>query len=303
MLPALAIAGCSSGDRRGHQAGIATPPQAHLLLQSMDVVRDAELPATIKAWAAAMPAGVSFTLGMGPRLVRGLADLPAFARDRLEPARCGGDLIVQLCADDRALLQRTALQLTRQDVARPRWQQAGSHHPRNLFGFRDGIANPAGAELDEHVWTPEGGTYMVVRRIRMDIDGFAGLPLAEQEAAIGRHRDSGAPLGGTVSADEINLFAKVATGAYVIPLSAHVRRANPLALGGARILRRGYNYVDGPQDQGLAFVSFQKTPQTFIDVQRRLAADAMMAHTTTVGSAVFYVPPSTDLLYGLRPRQ
>ncbi|MEJ5944541.1 Dyp-type peroxidase domain-containing protein, partial [Pseudokineococcus basanitobsidens] len=56
-------------------------------------------------------ARLTVTVGVGPSLFddrfgladrrpAALADLPAFAGDALEPGRCGGDLVVQACADD-----------------------------------------------------------------------------------------------------------------------------------------------------------------------------------------------------------
>ncbi|SDG17621.1 dye decolorizing peroxidase [Sinosporangium album] len=309
------------------QAGVFTPQQSALTLAAFDVLpglrRDAvrrSLGELLPAWVAAgaamaaggsgepevaglAPAGLTLTVGVGAGLpsragvreVPGLGELPPFEGDRLERAWSGGDLVVQLCADDPRVTERAATVLSRLGtrVVRPRWRQTGflrmeadGGAPRNLFGFKDGMVQPPPSEAERHVWTDEGGTFMVVRRISMDVEGFARLPLAAQEAAVGRRRDSGAPLGG----DEIDLFAKTPTGRYVIPAQAHVRRANPLAVGGAQMLRRGYNYRERG-DQGLVFVSFQRAPETFVAIQRRLAGDAMMAHTTTVGSALFYVLP------------
>ncbi len=64
----------------------------------------------------------------------------------------------------------------------------------------------------------------------------------------------------------------------------------------SRILRRGYNYVDGNNpygrlDAGLFFLSFQRSPQQFIDLQRTLATDTLNEYIRHVGSAIFAVPP------------
>lgn len=63
-----------------------------------------------------------------------------------------------------------------------------------------------------------------------------------------------------------------------------------------RILRRGYNYVDGNNaygrlDVGLFFLSFQRSPAQFITIQRALATDVLNEHIRHVGSAIFAVPP------------
>jgi deferrochelatase/peroxidase EfeB len=303
--------------RGEHQAGILTPAPSTVLLTSYDIVAPgfADL---LREWTreiAALTTGrsaapevaglgaarLTLTTGIGPGIAAmpGLVPLPAFAGDRLDPARSGGDVCVQACADDPLLVVQATNTLSRiaAGVLEPRWQQygtrptSGAGTPRNLFGFKDGTANaPDPAQL----WTtdPPGGTFLVVRRIAMDVPAFARLPVAAQEAAVGRHRGSGAPLGGHGETDEVVLFNKTDTGRYVVPADAHVRRVHPLANGGARILRRGYSYVNSPGDQGLLFLSFQRSPEQFIRIQRRIAArDAMSRFTEVRGSAVFFILP------------
>ena len=90
-----------------------------------------------------------------------------------------------------------------------------------------------------------------------------------------------------------------------------MRLAHPTANGGARLLRRGYNFVDGNDtlgrlDAGLFFLSFQRDPAQFIAVQRSLAGhDALNEYIKHVGSAIFAVPPGAkqgasigDALFG-----
>ena len=65
-----------------------------------------------------------------------------------------------------------------------------------------------------------------------------------------------------------------------------------------RILRRGFNFVDGSDgaghlNAGLFFICFVRNPQTqFVPMQRALAAkDTMMEYIQHTGSAVFACPP------------
>lgn len=65
---------------------------------------------------------------------------------------------------------------------------------------------------------------------------------------------------------------------------------------GVRLLRRGYNFVDGNDElgrlnAGLFFLSFQRSPEQFIAIQKNLAGDALNEYIKHVGSAVFAVPP------------
>jgi deferrochelatase/peroxidase EfeB len=145
-----------------------------------------------------------------------------------------------------------------------------------------------------------GGSYLVARRIRIYLESWARTPLSDQEAAVGRHKGSGAPLGGRGEFDPMDLVATGPGGLPVIPASAHVRLATATSNEGARILRRSYNFADGLDpmtgelDAGLYFLCFQRDPaHGFVPIQRRLAADdaltgGYLLHTS---SAVFACPP------------
>jgi deferrochelatase/peroxidase EfeB len=256
--------------------------------------------------------------GLAARRPPSLEPLPRFQGDALVPDRSGGDLCVQACADDPQVAVHAIRNLSRVAFGRAslRWSQLGFGRtsststtqttPRNLFGFKDGTANVKAeerAELDEQVWVAAsdgppwlvGGSYLVARRIRMIIENWDRVQLGEQEQLVGRSKGSGAPLSGGTEFTEPDFSAPGATGDPLIATTAHVRLAHPSSNGGARLLRRGYNFVDGNDelgrlDAGLFFLSFQRSPQQFIDVQTSLAADGLNEYLKHVGSAIFAVP-------------
>lgn len=270
----------------------------------------------IKHVGGAGKSRLTATVAIGPRLPgllcvaapRALRELPPFPDDRLDPAYGGGDLLLQLCADDPAVTAAAAGALTRLagDTLRPRWRQTGflpptpaGQTPRNLLGFKDGTQNPTPKECERWVWSDDA-TFLVVRRVHLDMAGFARLGTGRQEEIIGRHRASGAPLGRhehehheyEYEYDDIDIFAKTPQGRYVIPLGAHVRAASPRLDAGARMLRRGYSYDAGPNDRGLLFLAFMRDPALFARVQHRMTAtDDLSRFVEHRGSAVAYVLP------------
>ena len=282
--------------------------------------------------------GLSITFGFGPTLFRdtrgrdrfGLADrqpqalrtLPHFPGDLLDPERSYGDLCVQACADDPQVAVHAIRNLARIGfgTVAVRWSQLGfgrtsttstsQSTPRNLFGFKDGTANVKAEETDavaEHVWVGAdddpgaawlaGGSYLVTRRINMTIEVWDRQPLGDQEAFIGRTKGSGVPLSGGEEFTEPD-FSMPGSDGPVIPRDSHVRVVHPDFNGGARMLRRGYNFVDGTDslgglDAGLFFIAFVRDPDThFVPIQNTMAkSDAMMEYLKVTGSALFAAPP------------
>jgi deferrochelatase/peroxidase EfeB len=272
------------------------------------------------------PARLTVTFGVGPSLFddrfgltdrrpAALRDLPALPGDELDPERSGGDLCVQACADDPQVAFHAVRNLARigRGGVTVRWSQLGFGRtsstsraqvtPRNLMGFKDGTANLKAEDVDalaRHVWVGgdrsgeppwlRDGTYLVARRIRMLIEVWDRASLGDQEQTIGRHKASGAPLG------ERDEFAALRVGR--LPADSHVRLAAPSSNGGAALLRRGYSFTDGLDDRlgqldaGLFFLSFQRDPEAFIRVQRRLGSnDALNEYIKHVGSGVWAIPP------------
>ncbi|WP_018348175.1 Dyp-type peroxidase [Longispora albida] len=300
----------------GTQAGIDRPaPQPHADLGVFDVtgrpgqvlggLGDLVLALTSGSHprlAGLPPGDLTVTVGAGPRLVSavdpelpGAVDLPVFEREAITHPCRGGDLMVQVRGTDQLAVSLASAALSTVDGVQLRWRQRGFHAERNLLGFLDGTENPRGPEeLASEVWLAgpgrvAGGTIAVIRRLRLDLAGFAALPVTRQEEIIGRRRADGEPLsgGGTVS-----LAAKSADGEYLIPPTAHVRRAHRLATGSGMMLRQGYSYDNGWDDRGLLFISYQRDLRTFTATQHRMdEGDDLMAFTTCTASGTFLVLP------------
>ncbi|MDG4828200.1 Dyp-type peroxidase [Solwaraspora sp. WMMD1047] len=258
--------------------------------------------------------------GLADARPRRLVPMGSFPNDVLDPAQCHGDLLVQICAgrpEEVARIGRELATAAGGGLA-PRWSldgfraenqttASGSFVDRNLFGFREGASNPAAndrALMDRLVWAGDGepawavgGTYQVVRLIRLATQIWDTEPVERQEAVFGRRKDSGAPLGMTHETDEPR-YADDPHG-RVIALDAHVRRANPRTPESEanRILRRGYSYRRpragaGHPDEGLIFVCFQADLERgFVTVQRRLVGEALDRYVLTFGGGYFFAPP------------
>jgi deferrochelatase/peroxidase EfeB len=146
-----------------------------------------------------------------------------------------------------------------------------------------------------------GGSYAVTRKIRMLIESWDRTSLGEQETIVGRTKGEGAALGRAKEFDEIDLVSANGDGDPLIPLDAHVRLAHPTVNKDARLLRRGYNFVDGSDglgrlNAGLFFIAYQRDPRTaFVPVQLNLARhDALNEYIRHVSSGLFACPPGVS---------
>ena len=333
-----------------HQSGIDTPAQAYAVFAAYDlrpgVTREdaGRMMRLLSDDAARLTQGrpalgdtepelasaasrLTVTFGFGPAFFDrlGQADqrppslrqLPGFEIDALEDRWSGGDLLIQVCADDPIAVshaQRMLWKDARTFVA-ARWRQDGfltargsnepGTTPRNLLGQVDGTVNPRSAEdFDALVWSDgppswfTGGTMLAVRRIRMDLDRWDRVDRPDREQTIGRTLDTGAPLTGTGEFDEPDLQALGPNGFPVISDFAHIRRARPSGTSGPQFLRRGYNYdlgedTSGVTDAGHIFTAYAADLETqFVPVQQALSdIDLLNQWTKPIGSAVFALPP------------
>jgi deferrochelatase/peroxidase EfeB len=281
------------------------------------------------------PGGLTLTFGFGPGLFRdgkgrdrfglddrqpdALRDLPHFSGDQLDPAKSRGDLCVQACSGDPQVAVHAIRNLARIGfgTVAVRWSQLGfgrtsttstsQSTPRNLFGFKDGTLNVKAEQTDDlstYVWVgPDddqawlaGGSYLVARRINMHIETWDRQGLQPQEEVIGRTKGTGAPLSGGTEFTPLDLTLK-GTDGPLVPVDSHVSVVSS-ERNGVRILRRGYNFVDGSNslgglDAGLFFIAYVRDPRThFIPLQTTMASnDAMMEYLQFTSSAIFAVPP------------
>ncbi|WP_406314626.1 Dyp-type peroxidase [Streptosporangium sp. NBC_01639] len=333
-----------------HQAGIATTPQAHAVFIGLDLRKGVDQEAIGRMMRlltddarrlsegrpaladtepelAVLAARLTVTFGFGPGLftAAGAADrrpgqieqLPGFSIDKLQERWSGGDLLVQICADD-PLTVAHALRVIVKDArafARVHWTQRGFRRAvgvqafgqtqRNVMGQLDGTVNPIPGtpDFDRAVWVGEGpdwlhgGTTLVLRRIRAEMETWDAADRVAKEFTVGRRLDTGAPLTGTREHDEPDFTKLNDAGLTVISEYAHIRRAHTEDPA-LRMFRRVYNYDEGltsngHADSGLLFSSYQADiTRQFLPVQKRLAeVDLLNEWTTPIGSAVFAVPP------------
>lgn len=149
-----------------HQAGVATPPQAHAQFVGLDLADGTDRAALIgvlKVWTedaarltggraaladtepelAQIPSRLTVTVGVGAGAfgAAGLEDrrpmwlrpLPGFAIDRLDETAWGQtDLLLQVCGDDPVTVAHAVRVLTKNVRTRVRvvWVQRGFHHAR-----------------------------------------------------------------------------------------------------------------------------------------------------------------------------
>ena len=264
--------------------------------------------------------------GIAARRPAPLIDLPRFAHDNLDPARSGGDIGVQVCADDPQVafhalrnltrigkgLRRVAVDAARfrahveherqpGDAPQPHGVQGRHQQRRRRRHCAHGRRRCGSVPRDAPAWM-RGGSYLVSRRIKMRIEQWDRDFLGDQEDIIGRVKSTGAPLGAHHERDIVDLAAKNGDGTPVIPADAHIRLAAPATNGGAHLLRRGYSFTDGVNpvtaglDAGLFFLAYMRDPRKqFVPIQTGWRTnDALNEYIEHNSSAIFAVPPGVE---------
>jgi deferrochelatase/peroxidase EfeB len=260
--------------------------------------------------------------GLSSRKPAELKTMRAFPHDKLDPRLTHGDLLVQLCANHHDTVGNAMLDVLEQTRGglRLRWRMPGFRPPprpagvaRDWFGFKDGIANPDTADpaqLNQLVWVergrPEpawtaGGSYQVVRFIRMLTSKWDQVPVAHQERMFGRRKLSGAPLytNDPNASDELDPIYTNDPQGLVTPLNCHIRLANPQTpetAATSALLRRSYHYDRSPDenaqpDVGNAFCCFQQKLGTYIAMQTRLENEMLVPYFMPIGGGYFFALP------------
>ncbi|HGJ5891646.1 MAG TPA: iron uptake transporter deferrochelatase/peroxidase subunit [Arsenophonus apicola] len=249
-----------------------------------------------------------------------LTDMTSFPNDRLKSEWCGGDVLLQICANSQESVIYALRDILRHTSAYlfPLWKIDGflpsrniDQHltPINLFGFKDGTGNAPNDDdelMDKMVWVTEGdseplwckgGSYQAVRLIRFNLEFWDRTPLEDQENHFGRHKETGAPIGKKQEMESPG-FEKDPHGDRIL-FDSHMRRAEPRnpERYTAKLRRRSYSYSlgingNGLLDMGLIFVSYQKNLKTgFINTQKRLNGEPLERYIKPFGGGYYFVLP------------
>ena len=252
---------------------------------------------------AGVPAALTLTVGIGPRVVAGvgapapawLAPLPPFTVDRLEERWSGTDLLLQVCANSPTTVAHAQRRLLTGLARSPRCAgcSAASRTARgpglpmrNLFGQVGGPCSRTSTGSTRHSVVRRGPAGLAARGQRAgaapDPDEprhlGPGRPVVE-ENAIGRRLDTGAP----VTAPRVPMRWPRRTSTPRTPGVPRHRRRRPPATGPCagpheRFLRRPYSYDDPPapgelSDSGLLFAAFAGRPGAPVRAQQRRLAE------------------------------
>lgn len=143
-----------------------------------------------------------------------------------------------MCADDPVVIAHASRVLLKnvRSMTRQRWRQSGFRNAhgsnqaggsmRNLMGQVDGTVNIHDeVGFDRHVWDDgseqpwfSGGTVLVLRRIRADMDGWDELDRDSKELVVGRRLSDGAPLTGSAETDEPDFEATIGESPSSLPI-------------------------------------------------------------------------------------
>ncbi|HTA37441.1 MAG TPA: Dyp-type peroxidase [Candidatus Acidoferrales bacterium] len=167
------------------------------------------------------------------------------------------------------------------------------HHNRDLTGFEDGTENPLLDEAPEIALVPDGkpgagSSVLLYQAWKHNKDVFDELPLATQEAVIGRTK------AGSVELDDAHM-----------PANSHVSRTT-LEVDGKEldIFRRNVPYGI-VSDHGTLFIGFSAEQMRLESMLQQMAGiggprDALTRYTEPLSGA-YYVIPSVQALRRFAP--
>lgn len=186
------------------------------------------------------------------------------------------------------------------------------------MGFKDGNTNVPSIDpvvMNKMVWVGaegprgmSGGSYMVIRPMRISVEHWDDMKTSFQEETVGRHKPSGAPIGKQHEFDALDLEATDKDGNPRTAENAHVAIAAAESNDGAQVLRRAFSYDNGiskiaerwppwrqrmTSDAGLLFQRYQRDARTgFTKLCTKMAQiDMLHQFTTHVASGLFACPP------------
>ncbi len=231
-----------------------------------------------------------------------LKEMPKMAHDSLQSEMSDGDLVFQVCSDDRQVAFHAVRNLIRMSSGKAvvRFLEDGfikggkNETPRNLFGFKDGTANiehstkkgyqtVVWAEADEPAWF-QGGTYLGYRKIKMLLEIWDRSSLSEQEDTFGRKKESGAAYGRKKEFDPVVMSKQ--------PIDSHVKLAKDVK---TQMHRRAYSYQKGIDEYtgnieaGLLFIAFTQNPEAqYIPMLQLMGKkDKLNEYTIPIGNGLY----------------
>ena len=242
--------------------------------------------------------GCNVVVGFRPELWRGIApeSCPDDVRGFDEPVRGPGDyampatqrdLVIWVAAGSRDVVFDEAHRAVGclAGLATIADESTGwtYHHHLDLTGFVDGTENPPLVEAASYAVIGSGpgvgGSVLLLQRWAHDVAAWEGLSTQQQEAVIGRTKDTD---------DELDPK----------PPTSHIARTDQDELG--QILRRNIAYGD-VREHGTLFVGLCARQRTLHVMLEHMAGadgqgrDDLTRYTTAVTGAYYFLPASTDL--------
>ena len=207
---------------------------------------------------------------------KALRYMPIWERDAFEPKKEQGDLLIQICSNERAVNFRV--------------EKAIYDH----LGFVDGTGNPKGEKSKPAVLIGDedkryaGGTFMVMRKIREDVTAREKLSLDEQERHIGRRKADSAPF-----------LPRSETPTY-----SHVEKSSlSNKSGDVELLRRSIPY-GSPLESGLIFVCYVRSFDQFEGIKNQMVSpksqskavgkDGIHDFSTPIIGGYYIIPPQPN---------